>query len=369
VQADEMIPTTDRPWRQALIVIVTTFLVSRLLLILIAAIAETALPIAAQPPPYSSTPILASLTGTDSIYFLGIAADGYHAAPIHDAFRDWAFFPLFPIATRIAAFFTLGNIALAGVLVANLATLAAAWVMYRLGESRFGHRAALLAVVYLLIAPGAVAFGMAYSDSLFLLLGLASFAAAERRRWGLMGVLYALATLTRLPGLLLGIPLLLIAARGEGRSWRTVSPLALGPVALAGFTAYLWAQFGVAFAYLNAQAAWTNSTTAVARGGLPSGVEPLVAILIATLLVYTFLFVYVRVDRMPVPDIAYMAVAIVTVIASGRLLSVGRYLAVVWPFSWILARRGGWMPVLWPAVSGALFSLHALLNFTQTLAP
>lgn len=349
--------------------ILATFVATRLVLVLVAAITETALPIPITLPTYSSTPILASLTGTDSIYLLGIAAQGYHAVPIHDSYMDWAFFPLFPIATRVMSLLTFGNIALAGVLVANLATLAAAFVMYRLGESRLGHRGAVLAVVYLLISPGAVAFGMAYTDSLFLLLALGAFAAAERGRWLAMGVLYGLATLTRMPGLLLAIPLLLVVLNSERGRWRAAAPLVLGPIALLAFTVYLWDRFGVAFAYLNAQAAWNNPAKTVVSGTLPAGAGPLVAILIGTLLVYTFLFVYARVDRLSKPDIALMVVSVLTIIASGRLLSVGRYLAVVWPFSWVLARRGGWMPLLWPAVSGSLFTLHAVLNFTQTLAP
>ena len=47
---------------------------------------------------------------------------------------------------------------------------------------------------------GAVAFGMAYTDSLFLLLAAGAFLAGEQRRWWLMALLYGLASLTRLQG-------------------------------------------------------------------------------------------------------------------------------------------------------------------------
>ena len=359
----------DRPWRHALIVIGATFLASRVLLVLIALVVEFALPISYTPPSFSSAPVLASLTGSDSVFLLGIAAHGYHALPVHDAYLDWAFFPLYPVVTRIAAVLTLGNLALAGVLVSNLALLLSAWLLYRLGEQRLGPERALLAVVYLMIAPGAVAFGMAYTDSLFLLLALIAVAAAERGRWGVMGVAYGLATLTRLPGLLLAVPLVLIVVQSGQRSWRAFLPLALGPIALGGFTIYLWQRFGVWFAYLQAQVAWNNPAATVAGGGLPGGTEPLVALLIGTLLFYTFLLVYARPDRLDLPSISYILVGLLTVIGSLRLLSVGRYLSVIWPFSWLLAGRGPLTRMFWPAVSGALFSLYALLHFTQTLAP
>ena len=358
-----------RPWRQALLVIGATFIASRILLVLIALVVEFALPLGYARPSYSLSPVLASLTGSDSVYLLGIAANGYHALPISQNYLDWAFFPFYPIVVRIVSFVTFGDLAWAGILVANLATLSGAWLVYRLGETRLGHFRAMLAVVYLLIAPGAVAFGMAYTDSLFLFLAVASVYAAEQGRWGLMGVGYALATLTRLPGIFLIIPLLLIVLASDRRSIRAGLPLVLGPAALGGFTVYLWMQFGVWFAYLQAQASWSNPANTVAGGGLPAGVEPLVALLIATLLFYVFLLVYMRPDRLDIPSISYVLVSLLTVFGSLRLLSVGRYLAVVWPFSWLIAGRARYVSILWPVISGAFFCLYALLHFTQILAP
>lgn len=358
-----------RPWREALLVIGATFIASRILLVLIALVVEFALPLDYPRPSYSSSPILASLTGSDSVYLLGIAANGYHALPISQNYLDWAFFPLYPIAVRLASFVTSGDLAWAGVLVANLSTLGGAWLVYRLGESRFGHPRAILAVVYLLIAPGAVAFGMAYTDSLFLFLAVASVYAAERGRWGPMGIAYGLATLTRLPGVFLIVPLLLIVLASDRRSIRAGLPLAIGPLALGAFTLYMWQQFGVWFAYLQAQASWSNPANTIAGGGLPDGVEPLVALLIGTLLFYVFLLVYMRPDRLDIPSISYVLVSLLTVFGSFRLLSVGRYLAVVWPFSWLLAGRSGAFRILWPVISGVLFSLYAVLHFTRTLAP
>ena len=60
---------------------------------------------------------------------------------------------------------------------------------------------------------------------LFLLLAAGAFLAAEQRRWAVMAVLYGLASLTRLPGILLGIPLLILVVQASGGwaagGWRT----------------------------------------------------------------------------------------------------------------------------------------------------
>jgi hypothetical protein len=50
--------------------------------------------------------------------------------------------------------------------------------------------------------------------------------------------------------------------------------------------------------------------------------------------------------------------------------SFSRYMAVVWPYSWVLAsRRGAIFSVLGLTAFGALFAIFAMLNFTQALAP
>ncbi len=358
-----------RSWRQALTVILATFVASRLLLVAIAAIVELALPLAGARPGFTSRPVLSSLTGGDAVFLLGIAADGYHAAPLHGLYLDWAFFPFYPVVVRVVSVLTFGDLAVAGLLVSNVATLAASWLLYRLGVPRLGHRRALLAVVYALIAPGAVAFGMAYTDSLFLALTLAAVLAAERGRWGMMGIAYGLATITRVPGIILGVPLLFVVLSAGKPTWRALLPLALGPLALAGFTYYLWNRFGVWFAFLQAQTPWIKPASSASSGALPTGILPLEILLVATAGIYLFSLVYARVDRLDRASLAYVGVSLLLLLGAQRLLSVERYLAVVWPFNWLFAKRGNFVSVIWPAVSGGLFALFALLHFSGVLAP
>ena len=52
------------------------------------------------------------------------------------------------------------------------------------------------------------------------------------------------------------------------------------------------------------------------------------------------------------------------------LQSSARYLAVVWPFAWVLAnRRGPTFQLLGLAGFAALLAIYGMLNFTQALAP
>ena len=368
-------------WREAGVAIAALFLASRGAVVLVALFLEGSIPLGYHGTTYASAPILASLTGSDSVYLLGIAADGYHAEPVRQFFRDWAFFPLYPLVTRVVSVVTFGDLALAGVLVANVAFVAALAVVYALTVRQLEHDRAIRSLAFLTLAPGAVAFAMAYSDSLFLLLSAGAFLAAEQRRWWIMAALYALATLTRLQGVLLGIPLaiLVVEAGGAGSwrrpaAWRTrrLGWLVAGPFAFGTFAAYLGAAFGDPLGMFTAQQAWSQI------GQEPTGpvtpvldrLDPIVLLLVAVLCLHLFLFVFRRGDRTPAGYTALALVSVVTALASGRLQSIARYLAVAWPFSWWLGnRRAAWFELAGLAAFGALFVIQAVLHFTQALAP
>ena len=138
----------------------------------------------------------------DGVWFIRIAAAGYHS----HAFSQ-AFFPLYPAAVRIVAPIAGHFYVVAGVAV-SLACYAAAMVLlYRLALLERGSRVALWSVVFISVFPTAFFFQAVYSESMFLLLTLLSFSAGRRGRWWLAGVAGLLAALTRSSGLLLLLPL------------------------------------------------------------------------------------------------------------------------------------------------------------------
>ena len=365
-------PAPSIQWRIALPSLLALFVATRLIVIAVAAIVEAQFPLSDPTQAFSSVPILTSLTTSDAVWYLGIARDGYHLAAVAGSYHDYVFFPLFPLLVRVASVLTLGNVALAGVLVANAAAFGAMTLLYRLSVDRLGHEDALRSVAFLAIAPGAVAFAMAYSDSLFLLLSLGAFAAVAGRRDGAMGILYGLAALTRLPGVLLGIPLLVALIVRDGRMptarWLW---LALGPLALAAFSGYLWQFSGDPLAFLHGQVAWNEPRLSPVQGGsIATRTQPLFLILAAVLLAYTFLLVYLRTDRTPLAEATLAIVTLATILLSGRILSAPRYLAIAWPFAQIQAvRQRAWFRASWPIVLAGSFALFAFLHFTAQLAP
>ncbi len=173
-------------------------------------------------------PILASLTSWDGVYYLSIAADGYQPGPVNGPYPEVVFFPLYPALVHLAAPLVGGDIPLAGVLVANVAALGGLAAAYGLARARLGPAAALLVTTLVAFQPGAVAFSMAYSDGLFLLLSCGSLLAAGRGSRAGAGLLAMLAALTRPPGVLLVVPLLLVFRRQDGPRPRASWLWALG---------------------------------------------------------------------------------------------------------------------------------------------
>ena len=114
-------------------------------------------------------------------------------------------------------------------------------LLVRLTAPRFGAAFAYRSAALLAIFPFAAVFSMAYAESLFLVLMLGAFLAAERGRAVPAGLLLALATLTRLQGVALIVPLAWILWEQAGRP-RAIRPswlaLLLGPLAAVG--AYAW---------------------------------------------------------------------------------------------------------------------------------
>ena len=357
--------------RTTLLALLAIFAASRLILVLVALLVEATTPVV--PGASASTaPLLRSLTNSDGAWYVGIAASGYHAEALKGPFHDYVFFPLFPLAIRVGSIFTAGNLPLAAVAIANL-TLAGALVLFeRLSRPVIGARGALIAAAFLVFAPGAVAFGMAYSDSLFLLVSLAAVLAAQGRRYLLMSVLFGLASLTRLPGVVLIVPLALtmagqVPAAGRRRAWLW---LASGPIALAGYLGFVVLLTGDAFAWLRAQSAWNNPPDSYGPPGMPSiPTSVLLLALVIVTVVYLFQLVYLRTSRLPRAHVAYLLAGLLSLAVSFRIVSLPRYLAVLWPFPWLFTnRRSGVFVAITMAVYEAAYAVFAFLDYTL-LAP
>jgi len=240
--------------------------------------------------PYLLDPFMNNQVAWDSEYYLGIATGGYneprvtHLTPsggrVPDANTDmshsislsYAFFPLYPWATWLAAWplklLALSPIAtatLAGIIVSALGTLGAMLALYDLTRDALDHEGAMRAVFYLLIFPTGFFMIQVYTEGLFVGLAFGCLALLKRKRWLLAALLGAAATLTRAVGIALIIPMLMTWVRTgdwldldlewrqiffQGLPWRQIGKALLALAPLIAFLVWKYSYLGLAFDFV-----------------------------------------------------------------------------------------------------------------------
>ncbi len=169
----------------------------------------------------------------DSVHLLQIATHGYTAP------SSAAFYPLYPLLTHVLGLgLGVGANAIAGVAISVLSFGVALGLLGALTERELGRPAARAAIPLLAFAPLSFFFSAVYTESLFLALSLGAFYALRTDRWRLAVALSALAALTRVTGVLLVIPLFMVAWPASPRPWKRIASLAAVPGALLGYLVY-----------------------------------------------------------------------------------------------------------------------------------
>ncbi|MBB1242465.1 glycosyltransferase family 39 protein [Streptomyces durbertensis] len=283
----------------------------------------------------------------DSLWYARIAADGYgHTTRLADGTThpDLAFFPLLPWLERLLSAVGPMDAAAAGVLVSALASLAAAWGLFAIGEHLHGRRAGVLLAALWAAMPVGIVQSMAYSESLFTALAAWSLYALLTERWVWAGSLAALAGLTRPVGAAVVAALWITAAarlyRARRLSPRVVAGLALAPLGWLGYVVWVAVRRGSWTGYLDVQAEWGNGFDgglAFARfvGGYLTGPWPGplagLALLLGVALVVGGLVLCVRAGQ-PLPLLVYAGtVVLLALCAKGYFGSKPRLLLPAFP--------------------------------------
>ena len=196
----------------------------------------------------------------DGRHYIAIASTGYQFEG--QRWPNMAFFPLYPILIKLVAPLVGYSYTIAALLVAQLAFFGALLLLHDLVGRDFGRDIAYRSVLLLLVVPTSFFFAAPYSESLALLLLVASIWALRRERWWLAGAAGFLLALTRLPGVLIAPVLALAYLRHIGWRWRAIRAPALAallpPIGLGLFMLYQWQRFGTPLAFLAAQRQWKN---------------------------------------------------------------------------------------------------------------
>lgn len=181
----------------------------------------------------------------DTAWYVEIAKHGYAC------YGSSAFLPLYPLLIRILGTLFLGNDLAAALVISSLASLVVFYLLYRLAQELTGSAAiAKGAVIALAVFPTSFFLMAGYTESLFLALAIGAYLAARRGFWLSAGALATLATLTRLQGIILLVPLgleLFLAQRQLLTRPRIWLALLLAPAALLCYVLFIRLSAGIAF--------------------------------------------------------------------------------------------------------------------------
>ena len=188
----------------------------------------------------------------DANWYIDIAVNGYERRPYaSDTLHNWAFFPAYPLTVAVVSQLT-GAPYLTGAVLSTLFFFIALLLVYRTTLAfGFEEADANRTVFYLAIFPLSYFYSVPITESLFLMLTAGSIYAARRERWLVAGLLGAVASATRLTGVLL-LPTLVLLYWETYRTFRprlNFLPLLLIPTGLAAFMYFLYVITGNPLAF------------------------------------------------------------------------------------------------------------------------
>ncbi len=286
----------------------------------------------------------------DSAWYIDIAENGYSYK--EGSLSNIVFFPLYPVLMFLVSGILFMSLTMSGWLISTVSLLLALVVFYRLIEKYHPQIKPIEPIFYLLIFPTAFFFNVVYTESLFLLFTLLSFYFIREKKYWLAGLFGFFAAITRVTGVLLLIPFVYEFIRDKTNNFKNLRfsvvtsfsfvksfvPVLLIPLALALFFAYHYFVFGDFFLFLEVEDTFGrafilnkehftfNTAPAMANFGLD--VMFAVGAFIAAILVLL---------RVRVSYGLYVLSALLLPLSTGSLMSIGRYVLVLFPIYILIA--------------------------------
>jgi len=321
----------------------------------------------------------------DSQWYFNIAYGGYHYTP---GGRDTiAFFPAYPLLMRyVGRLFgrSQADLYYGGIVISWTAFVLAMIGLYKIARLDVDALAAKRAVLLSMIFPFAFFFGVVYTEALFLAAAVGAFYFFRTRRWLLGGLCGALATGTRVTGILIWPALAWIAWRGVmaggGRlkppsreAVLAVAALLMVPAGIGAYSLYIYRLTGHPLEWLKTIELWGYypggtpwlamarlirdlverpivylATVPTARFDALNGVTALVFVLAIPFVWFRFGTAYG----------IYMLANLWLPLSSGLFEGLGRYCSVLFPFFiWLGSLRSRSVLTIAIVVSAVMYTL------------
>lgn len=300
----------------------------------------------------------------DSEWYLDIAKNGYLFKPA-DQLQNTVFYPVYPFLIRVVGVAFGGHYALAGWLISLVSLVGACVVLQALVKSFHPKLPAEEVIDFLILFPTAIFFQAIYTESLFLLLSVSAIYFARKKIWVWASLIAAAAALTRITGALLLLPLLMeyvASRRNKALFDREALWLIAVPTAAISFFLFHWLHTGDWLFFFHVESTWGRSfafnpehfrfatANAIVNFACDAG---FLAVAVASL---TYVYRKIR------PSYAvYGFASILVPLSSGTMMSIGRYVLVLFPMYLAFASAKPEYRRMMMGVSAMFLALYTLL--------
>jgi len=300
----------------------------------------------------------------DSNWYLDIEKNGYYRKT-DDTLSNIVFFPLYPLLIKGVSL-VLNNPAFSAWLISSVFLILSCSLLYKFVQKFHKDSDPMLAVVLLLLFPTAFFLNAVYTESLFLFLSLAAFYLAFDKKYFWAGAIGFFASLTRITGILLFLPLIIDLLAKEGfnkNSLKNSLLLFLIPLGTACFFAYHWIYFGDPFLFFKVENAWGRSFAINWDHFIFSSSASFANFLLDTS--YLLFGLAITAYLCKLKKFAYAVYTISTIaiaISTGTLMSIGRYILILFPIYIIGASmKNEFAKYSWIIISVMLMALNTFL--------
>lgn len=303
----------------------------------------------------------------DSFWYLDIAQNGYSFKGAKKL-SNIVFLPLYPFLIRVISFFTAGNLVLAGWILSSVSLLLALLYLFKLVKEFHPKIDPYLPIIFLLIFPTAFFLNAVYTESLFLFLSLATFYYALKRNFFWASVFGFFASLTRITGVLLFIPLAWEYLKSyDFNLARSLNPKLLSifliPIGTLSFFLYHYFRFNDIFLFFRVEGWWGRMFKLNKSHFLLFSNSAIVNFCFdVSFVIFAIVILYFVFKELRVSYGLYMLATLAIILSTGTLMSIGRYILVLFPIYILLASvKNQYLRQSWIFTSILLLAMYTIL--------
>lgn len=302
----------------------------------------------------------------DSFWILDIVRKSYYLRET-EAIANVVFFPTYPFLIKIGTFLIHDDI-FVGWLISVFSLFFALIFIKKLIKEFFPEIDYLETIIFLLIFPTAYFFNAVYTESLFLLLSVATIYYAKKDQKYLVASLGFLAALTRVTGVLLFIPVVWYLLEKNKFNFKQIIKaknlyIFAIPLGLFSFFLFHYLKFDNFLLFFDIESAWGRSFKINKDHFISSNPVAITNLILdSSFVIFALIMTFFTWKKIDKGLAMYMFATILVAISTGTLMSIGRYILTLFPMYMIGASmKNIYEKFAWLLFSCMLFTLYTIL--------